>query len=183
MELPEIEQLVSQAIDSRPSVTNSPMNLYIYGGRLICGARSLMPPEADFVSHVPPYQFQNGFSDNEWKLIVEKIKEIAGAEALTAGAVKKAARGRGDEVQHRPENGEENFEERRSEQRLNYHRAMWFGNDFNETVLQGRMVDVSSGGMAFTCGAEAKELLTGEQALCAALKRWLNGQPSSKFHL
>lgn len=45
-------------------------------------------------------------------------------------------------------------DERRLEQRLRYHWPVWFAEDFNETLTQGQMVDVSSGGAAFTCHAD-----------------------------
>ncbi len=41
--------------------------------------------------------------------------------------------------------------ERRKEQRLCYHWPIWFAEDFDETLCQGQMIDVSSGGAAFTC--------------------------------
>jgi hypothetical protein len=44
--------------------------------------------------------------------------------------------------------------ERRIEQRLRYQWPIWFAEDFAKTVSQGLMVDVSSGGMAFTCNAD-----------------------------
>jgi hypothetical protein len=44
--------------------------------------------------------------------------------------------------------------ERRREQRLRYHWPVWFAEDFNGTLSQGQMVDVSSGGAAFTCYAD-----------------------------
>ena len=163
MNLPEIEHLVAEAINNRPKVTNAPLNLYIYDGRLICGARILMPKGADFVAHVPPYQLQNGFSNKEWKLIVEEIKEIAGAEELTAETTKRPASAGQNEPQHKTETEQEEFKERRSEQRLDYHRPMWFGDDFNEILSRGRMVDVSSEGMAFTCGTDESCLRPGQQ--------------------
>lgn len=43
--------------------------------------------------------------------------------------------------------------DRRIEQRLRYHWPIWFAEDFEENLLQGQMVDVSSGGAAFTCHA------------------------------
>ena len=46
--------------------------------------------------------------------------------------------------------------ERRREQRLRYHWPVWFAEDFNEMLLQGQMVDVSSGGAAFTYYADEK---------------------------
>jgi hypothetical protein len=36
---------------------------------------------------------------------------------------------------------------------LRYHWPVWFAEDFNEELLQGQMVDISSGGAAFTCHA------------------------------
>ena len=44
--------------------------------------------------------------------------------------------------------------ERRREQRLHYHWPVWFAENFNDTLSQGQMVDVSSGGAAFTCHAD-----------------------------
>ena len=44
--------------------------------------------------------------------------------------------------------------DRRTEQRLRYHWPIWFTEDFNETALQGQMVDLSSRAAAFTCYAD-----------------------------
>ena len=44
--------------------------------------------------------------------------------------------------------------ERRKEQRLRYHWPVWFAEDFNETLSQGQMVDISSEAAAFTCHAD-----------------------------
>ena len=41
--------------------------------------------------------------------------------------------------------------ERRIEARLRYQWPVWFAEDFAKAVSQGLMIDVSSGGMAFTC--------------------------------
>jgi hypothetical protein len=41
--------------------------------------------------------------------------------------------------------------ERRKEQRLRYHWPVWFAENFNETLSQGQMVDISSTAAAFTC--------------------------------
>ena len=41
--------------------------------------------------------------------------------------------------------------ERRLEHRLRYHWPVWFAEDFNEALLQGQMIDISSTGAAFTC--------------------------------
>ena len=43
-----------------------------------------------------------------------------------------------------------NPKERRTESRLRYHWPVWFAADFNQELSQGQMVDVSSGGAAFT---------------------------------
>ncbi len=45
--------------------------------------------------------------------------------------------------------------ERRRERRLRYHWPVWFAEDFAGILSQGQMVDVSSGGAAFTCYADA----------------------------
>jgi hypothetical protein len=41
--------------------------------------------------------------------------------------------------------------ERRTEKRLRYHWPVWFAEDFNAILAQGQMVDICSGGAAFTC--------------------------------
>jgi len=41
--------------------------------------------------------------------------------------------------------------ERRKEQRLRYHWPIWYAEDYDQTLSQGQMVDVSSAGAAFTC--------------------------------
>lgn len=41
--------------------------------------------------------------------------------------------------------------EHRYEQRLAYRWPMWFGRDITQAVFPALMVDISSGGMAFTC--------------------------------
>ena len=48
----------------------------------------------------------------------------------------------------------EKTRERRSEERLRYQCPIWFAEDFKQTLSTGLMVDVSSGGMAFTCNAD-----------------------------
>ena len=53
--------------------------------------------------------------------------------------------------------------ERRLEQRLRYHWPVWFAEDFNEVLVQGQMVDVSSGGAAFTCHAHESRLFPGQE--------------------
>ena len=44
--------------------------------------------------------------------------------------------------------------ERRREARLRYSWPIWFAEDFDDILTQGQMVDVSSGGAAFTCYAD-----------------------------
>ena len=44
-------------------------------------------------------------------------------------------------------------DERRTERRLRYYWPIWFAENFDETLSQGQMVDVSSRGAAFTCHA------------------------------
>jgi len=43
------------------------------------------------------------------------------------------------------------YTEKRREKRLRYHWPVWYGNNFEGILSQGQMVDVSSGGAAFTC--------------------------------
>ena len=45
----------------------------------------------------------------------------------------------------------EQTSERRKEQRLRYHWPIWFAEDFNETLSQGQMFDISSESAGFTC--------------------------------
>jgi len=49
------------------------------------------------------------------------------------------------------------------EQRLTYRWPVWFGEDETQMVRSGLMVNVSSGGMAFTCQAEPGQLQVGQQ--------------------
>jgi hypothetical protein len=44
-------------------------------------------------------------------------------------------------------------DERRTEHRLRYYWPIWFAENFDNTLSQGQMVDVSSKGAAFTCYA------------------------------
>jgi hypothetical protein len=46
--------------------------------------------------------------------------------------------------------------ERRREERLRHQWPIWFAEDFKKDVHQGLMVDVASGGLAFTCKADEK---------------------------
>ena len=49
----------------------------------------------------------------------------------------------------------DSIQERRREKRLRYHWPVWFGYNFNEALEQGQMVDISSGGAAFTCYSDS----------------------------
>ena len=44
--------------------------------------------------------------------------------------------------------------ERRIEKRLRYSWPVWFAENFNDILTQGQMIDVSSGGAAFSCYAD-----------------------------
>ena len=44
--------------------------------------------------------------------------------------------------------------EKRAEKRLHYNWPIWFAEDYNDSLTQGQMVDISSGGAAFTCYAD-----------------------------
>lgn len=44
-------------------------------------------------------------------------------------------------------------ENRRREARLRYRWPVWYAEDFKQTLSEGLMVDVSSGGLAFICNA------------------------------
>lgn len=57
----------------------------------------------------------------------------------------------------------DNKSERRKEKRLRYHWPVWFAEDFNEILSQGQMVDISSGGAAFTCHADESCPYPGQQ--------------------
>jgi len=48
--------------------------------------------------------------------------------------------------------------ERRQEERLDYQWPVWFSEDFAQTMFQGLMVDISSGGIAFDCPPEEMHL-------------------------
>ncbi|MFA6186240.1 MAG: PilZ domain-containing protein [Phycisphaerae bacterium] len=131
MDAHQIEQLISQAITSRPCVTSAPLNLYILNAKLLCGARIVMPKNARFIAHISPETIANGFDENQWKAIVEKTLCIFN-----------------EHTENTTDNG---FKERRREERLKITGSVYFDTDKKEKTLQGQMVDVSSGGMAFMC--------------------------------
>jgi len=43
------------------------------------------------------------------------------------------------------------IQEKRREDRLPYEWPVWFGENFTQAMSQGLMVDIASGGIAFTC--------------------------------
>jgi len=131
MDTYQIEQLISQAIANRPLATSAPLNLYILNSKLICGARIVMPKNARFIAHISPETIVHGFDENQWKAIVEKTLCI-----LSEGSDNAAGNG---------------FKERRREERLKISGSVYFDTDKKARTLQGQMVDVSSGGMAFMC--------------------------------
>ncbi len=51
----------------------------------------------------------------------------------------------------------------RREQRLCYDWPIWFAEDFKKTLFQGQLLDVSSGGAAFTCNARENCPYLGQQ--------------------
>lgn len=55
------------------------------------------------------------------------------------------------------------FEERRKEKRLRYHWPVWFAEDFEGELYQGQMVDISSGGAAFSCRAGQMSAYKGQE--------------------
>ena len=147
MDLPEIERLITNAVNNRPTVTNAPVNLYIYKGQVVCGARAVMPGDAIFVSHVAPDKLEKGFDSGEWKLIVEKTQQ---------------ALNNSPSADDNPGQGRTNFTDRRREQRLSLRRSIWFGQEKKQTLSPGQMVDIASGGMAFTCCANQAPALQGQ---------------------
>jgi len=48
----------------------------------------------------------------------------------------------------------DNTQDKRAERRLHYNWPIWFAEDYNDSLTQGQMVDISSGGAAFTCYAD-----------------------------
>ncbi len=151
MNVPKIEQLITKAIENRPKVLNAPMNLYIYKGNLVCGARIVMPAESAFIAHITPNHIQSGFTDKEWKQIVEKIDRTGYFdEQQDDKPVKRVSR----------ENSmKEKFIERRREQRLRYRHPLWFGENFSAELSKGTIWDICSGGLSFTIYNDRKFVL------------------------
>ena len=57
----------------------------------------------------------------------------------------------------------DNSIEQRREERLECQWPLWFAGDTGESLAQGEMIDVSSGGLAFTCNANQRTPSTGER--------------------
>ena len=149
----EIEYLIAEAIEQRPRATHAPMNLYVYDNEVVCGARIVMPTDAVFIAHIAPDKLQDGFGEKEWELIVERTRATIGTEELAANATRALKHVRQNQLQRRREADRSRFEEHRREPRLRYRRPIEFCTDPREAFVQGHMVDVCSGGMAFTCRA------------------------------
>ncbi|MHC4123072.1 MAG: PilZ domain-containing protein [Planctomycetota bacterium] len=155
MNAPKIERLITEAIESRPKATNAPMNLYIHDGKVVCGARIVMPPEAIFIAHIGPHHLHDGFSDKEWKLIIEKIHNATNVDEFQGNKTKSVSL-------QTQESERQRFAERRREKRLHYRQPMWFGEDFTKQLTRGVTWDVSSGGLAFTCHNKDKQPSPGQ---------------------
>jgi len=70
------------------------------------------------------------------------------------------------------------------EQRLTYRWPMWFGQDITQAVYPGLMVDVSSGGMAFTCKTAHCRLQEGQPLTVRfSLPRFDAGDPGATVGL
>ena len=162
MNIPEIERLITEAIYNRPKVTTAPLNLYLYDSKLFCGGRIVMPKDAKFVSYVPPNCLEKGFNEQEWKLIVQKINQIANNRYEDDNKPKETSN-------KKQINKQTSFNERRREQRLYYRRPMWYFQNLNKARHKGRMVDISSNGMGFTCSATSKSSLAARQKISTRL--------------
>ena len=157
MNVPEIERSITEAITNRPMVTTAPLNLYLYDSKIICGARIVMPKDAKFVAHVPPNCIEKGFTDKEWKLIVQKINLLTNKRHNLDNKPK--------DLSHQTQLKRINFNERRREQRLHYRRPMWYFQSLNKTRHKGQIVDVSSNGLGFTCNMSGQNLLAAKQKI------------------
>lgn len=158
MNAPDLECLISEVIANRPKVSTAPMNLYIFEGRLCCGARAVMPSNANFVAHLLPQQLECGFNDSDWRLIIEKTMKTVGMGRLIPTDAKKPLHVLQEEFRDQIEASRPKLNDRRTERRLAYRKPIWFTENINETHSQGQMLDISSGGVLFTCCSEEKTL-------------------------
>ncbi len=161
MNSPEIERLITEAINNRPTVTTAPLNLYIYNSKMVCGARIVMPKDAKFVAYVPDNCLEQGFNDKEWKLIVQNVNQVTNSLHPDDNKPK--------EMSDKKRFKQTRFNERRKEQRLYYRRTMWYSQSFNKTLYKGQMVDVSSGGLGFTCCVTEENPLVNKQQITTRL--------------
>ena len=106
-----------------------------------------MPRNAAFVTHVSADQLETGFGEKQWKAIVEEIREIAGTARLISDTVETSQ----DSSKYLTEDRQAEIADRRSEQRLHYRCPIRYAPNTKEKFGSGKMRDVSSGGMAFTC--------------------------------
>ena len=157
MNIPEIERSISEAITNRPMVTTAPLNLYLYDAKIICGARIVMPKDAKFVAHIPPNCLEKGFTDKEWKLIVQKINLLTNNRHNLDNKT--------TDMSHQTQLKQISFNERRREQRLHYRRPMWYFQSLNKTRHKGQIVDVSSNGLGFTCNLSDRNFLAAKQKI------------------
>ncbi len=171
MNIPEIEKSITEAIYARPKVTTAPLNLYLYNSKLICGARIVMPKDAKFVAYVPTNCLEKGFSDKEWKLIVQKINQVTNNICDDDNKTK--------ELSDKKQLKQTRFNERRREQRLYYRRPMWYFQSLNKTRHKGQIVDISSNGMGFTCSMSNQNLLAAKQKITTRLDVPLFGKDGS----
>ncbi len=69
---------------------------------------------------------------------------------------------------------------RRREGRLSYLWPIWFSEDFSQRMSPGLMVDISSGGVAFTFNAEGNHLHEGQSlSVCFSIPRLDDDSPTS----
>jgi len=163
MNVPEIERLISEAIANRPSVTCAPMNLYIHNGVIVCGARAVMPGQAIFIAHILPQHLEKGLSEQEWKNVVERVTQITAMRPLVGRGEIKPLSEIHRELEEQINANRSILNDRRKERRLRYRRPIWFTEDANNAHCQGQMVDISSGGVLFTCCSEEKSLHPNQQ--------------------
>ncbi len=164
MTTPQIERLIAEAISNRPKVTNAPMNLYIHNETIMCGARSVMPKNAAFLTHISPTQLVNGFTSKEWEFIVKKTWEITEDKDFQKTKSQQAT-SKQNGHKGRTQTNLVNLRNRRREERLHYRRPMWFTQDSKETLARGVMLDVSSGGLAFTCYSNQDQFSNGQKII------------------
>jgi hypothetical protein len=130
-----------------------------------------MPKEAKFVAYVPSNCLEQGFNDKEWKLIVQKVNQVTNNQHPDDNKPKKMT----DIKQSK----QIRFNERRREQRLYYRRPMWYSQSINKTHYKGQMVDISSGGMGFTCCVTEEPPLATRQQITTRLDVPLFGTDGS----